>query len=71
MAVKFFITLSPGAKSIKIFLSNELNNVQITAVKSFITLNPGACIIKLIMAVIYGFRNKLECLSLASLSSLI
>ncbi len=24
----------------------------------------GACIIKLIAAVIYGFRNKLECLSL-------
>ncbi len=29
----------------------------------------GACIIKLITAVIYGFRDKLECLSLASLSS--
>ncbi len=25
---------------------------------------PGACIIKLFMAVIYGFCNKLECLSL-------
>jgi hypothetical protein len=25
---------------------------------------PGACIIKLITDVIYGFRNKLECLSL-------
>jgi hypothetical protein len=25
---------------------------------------PGACIIKLITAIIYGFRNKLECLSL-------
>jgi hypothetical protein len=24
---------------------------------------PGACIIKVITAVIYGFRNKLECLS--------
>ncbi len=33
--------------------------------------HPGACIIKRITAVIYGFRNKLECLSLASLSSLI
>jgi hypothetical protein len=31
----------------------------------------GACIIKLITAVIYSFRNKLECLSLASLSSLV
>ena len=31
----------------------------------------GARIIKLIMAVIYGFLNKLECLSLASLSSLV
>ncbi len=27
----------------------------------------GACIIKLITAVIYGFRNKLECLFMASL----
>jgi hypothetical protein len=31
---------------------------------------PGACIIKLITAVIYSFHNKLECLSLASLSSI-
>jgi hypothetical protein len=28
------------------------------------TVLPGACNIKLIMAVIYGFHNKLECLSL-------
>jgi hypothetical protein len=27
----------------------------------------GACILKLITAVIYGFHNKLECLSLATL----
>ncbi len=33
-------------------------------VKCFIKEGPGACIIKLITAVIYGFRNKLECLSL-------
>jgi hypothetical protein len=33
--------------------------------------HPGACIMKLITAVIYGFRNKLKCLSLASLSSLV
>jgi len=32
---------------------------------------PGACIIKLITTVIYGFHNKLECLSLASVSSLV
>jgi hypothetical protein len=31
----------------------------------------GAWIIKLITAVIYGFRKKLECLSLAVLSSLV
>ncbi len=31
----------------------------------------GACIIKLITTVIYGFHNKLECLSLASLFSLV
>jgi hypothetical protein len=30
----------------------------------FLKLSPRACIIKLITAVIYGFRNKLECLSL-------
>ncbi len=30
-----------------------------------------ACIIKRITAIIYGFRNKLECLSLASLSILV
>jgi hypothetical protein len=43
--------------------------------KKFITLGsdqrhqvrPGACIIKLITAVIYGARNKLECLSLNKL----
>jgi hypothetical protein len=32
---------------------------------------PEACIIKLNTVVIYGFRNKLECLSLASLYSLV
>jgi hypothetical protein len=31
--------------------------------KSFVVRAPGACIIKFIMAVIYGFRNMLECLS--------
>ncbi len=31
----------------------------------------GVCIIKIITAVIYGFRHKLECLSLARLSSLV
>jgi len=36
------------------------------------TLTVGwACIIKLKTAAIYGFRNKLECLSLASLSGLV
>ncbi len=33
--------------------------------------SPGACIIKLITLVIYNFRNELECMSLASLSSLV
>ncbi len=32
---------------------------------------PGAFNIKLITAVIYNFRNKLECLSLPSVSSLV
>jgi hypothetical protein len=44
-------------------------NSQIKAVKSY-HIGPWACIIKRITAVIYGFRNKLECLFLASLSSL-
>ena len=30
----------------------------------YLFFRPGACIIKLITAVIYGFRNKLECLTL-------
>jgi hypothetical protein len=34
-----------------------------------ISFCPRACIIRLITAVIYGFRNKLECLPLASISS--
>jgi hypothetical protein len=40
------------------------DTATITAVKSFIVQAPGACIIKLITAVIYGFRNKQECLTL-------
>jgi hypothetical protein len=31
---------------------------------SFEKNSSGACIIKLVTAVIYGFRNKLECLTL-------
>jgi hypothetical protein len=42
-------------------LQKEQVNLQ---QKSFMRSNPGACIIKLITVVIYGFRNKLECLSL-------
>jgi hypothetical protein len=33
-------------------------------------ISPGACIIKLIMAVIYGFRDKLDCLYLNTRLSL-
>jgi len=43
----------------------------VIAIKCFIVQAPGACIIKLITAVIYSFRNKLECMSLASLPSLV
>ncbi len=39
---------------------------QNTTIKSFILQAPGACIIKLITAVINGFRNKLDCLSLST-----
>ncbi len=42
------------------FISYEENSV----VKTAPGFAPEACIIKLIMAVIYGFRNKLEYLSL-------
>jgi hypothetical protein len=39
-------------------------NIHLNAnVYSYIETS-GACIIKLIMAIIYGFHNKLECLSL-------
>jgi hypothetical protein len=34
-------------------------------------MRPGDCVRKHITAVIYGFRKKLECLSLATLSSLV
>ncbi len=37
----------------------------------FIIRAPGVGIIKLITGVIYGFDNKLECLPLAGLSSLV
>ncbi len=46
----------------KHFYGKEL----ITTRKSFVLQAPGGCILKLIMAVIYGVRNKLECLSLNS-----
>ncbi len=39
--------------------------------KSIANTAPGACIIKLITTVIYGYSNTLECLYLASLSSLV
>ncbi len=41
---------------------SDLINVQVLATDH----RPGASIIKLITAVIYGFRNKLECLSLSA-----
>jgi hypothetical protein len=41
------------------------NMATITVIKSFIVQSPEACTINLFTAVIYGFRNKLECLSLA------
>ncbi len=39
------------------------DTVTVKHVRVLIGLTTGACIIKLIAAVIYGFRNKLECLS--------
>ncbi len=61
--------VSVSENFVSISLSKELNKVVTFYLgKPF---QPGACIIKLITAVIYGFRNKLECLSLASLPSLV
>jgi hypothetical protein len=42
----------------------EHTNLFCRFMSVLLTLTPGACITKLITAVIYGFRNKLECLSL-------
>jgi hypothetical protein len=53
------------------FLPSVTNNNVENVLFHWKTVSFGACIIKLITAVIYGFRNKLECLSLASLSSLV
>ncbi len=55
-------------------LTNTLAYYKIRTLQTrtvFIVEAPGASIIKLITAVIYGFRNKLECLALASLFSFI
>jgi hypothetical protein len=43
-----------------------LDHPEIMAVKYFIIAATGAFIIRLIMAVIDGFHDKLECLSLTS-----
>jgi hypothetical protein len=47
------------------------DTATITAVKSFPTPTPGANVIKLFTVVSYVFYNKLERLSLASLSRLV
>ena len=44
-----------------ILLGPQVTNVNS---KLFMKVTPGTCTIKLFTAVIYGFRNKLECLSL-------
>ncbi len=46
---------------------NKLKEMKVLASLS----QPGACIIKLITAAIYGFRNKLEYSSLASIADLV
>ncbi len=52
----------PGTNTSSLLIRNLLQ-------KSFIRLPPGPNVIKLFLSVIY-FHNKLECLSLASISSL-
>jgi hypothetical protein len=58
-----FVTLGwkslPGTNTLAYY-----ENSKIVDKRSFKKLSPGACIIKLITAVIYGFRNKLQFLSL-------
>jgi len=55
----------------------EVGTYKVHSIRLFIyafgqnKLRVGACIIKLITAAIYGFCNKLECLSLANLFSLL
>jgi hypothetical protein len=51
-----FITLTPGACIIKLFFFLFLS--------PYLYLSISLCTIRLMTAVIYGFRNKLECLSL-------
>ncbi len=53
-------------------VSNEvLGDVLVVAAQVQTFIKPGDCIIKLITAVICGFCNKLECLALTSLFSLV
>ena len=58
-------TTSPNFSGLQIMTSFSNDCKIFTSVRS------GACFIKLITAVIFSFRNKVECLSLASLSSLV
>jgi hypothetical protein len=52
-----------GTTTLRITIKNDTNhNAAMLSVNY--TECPGDCFIKLITAVIYGFRNKLECLSL-------
>ncbi len=62
-----------GGKSCSLFnySKNDTGKSFKILVKDILLYPPGACIIKLLTAVIYGFRDKLECLPLASLSSLL
>jgi hypothetical protein len=60
-----FIVQATGNSS---SLQERVLNIISIFLKGF---SPGACIIKLITAAIYSFCNKLECLTLASLSSLV
>ncbi len=56
----------PGANTLAYFVFSFMKNKI-----KFFNITPKANVVKLFAAVSYEFGNKLECLSLASLSSLV
>ena len=60
-----FARLRLRTDTISIFITKEVYlKGRLSTVDLLVLTSPRACILKLITAAIYGFRNKLECLSL-------